>query len=130
MAYANSDIRGAGSGCVLWFEDLIDLKQIQTGGQDLYIRMSASELGDELHNLLTFPFKIATLKGLTNFILCNPPEHKNNKPMIVASTVAAICVVLILCSYFIYRIYRNKAGNYLLTILLNTLLFISMYNYN
>ncbi|RDX65312.1 G-type lectin S-receptor-like serine/threonine-protein kinase, partial [Mucuna pruriens] len=45
MAYANSDIRGAGSGCVMWFGDLIDLKQFQTGKQDLYIRMPASELG-------------------------------------------------------------------------------------
>jgi len=45
MAYTNSDIRGAGSGCVMWFGDLIDIKQLQTAGQDLYIRMPASELG-------------------------------------------------------------------------------------
>jgi len=45
MAFANSDIRGEGSGCVMWFGDLIDMKQLQTDGQDLYIRMHASELG-------------------------------------------------------------------------------------
>ncbi|KAJ1441979.1 putative serine/threonine-protein kinase [Sesbania bispinosa] len=44
MAYANSNISGAGSGCVMWFEDLIDIKQFEDGGQDLYIRMSDSEL--------------------------------------------------------------------------------------
>ncbi|KAH1127710.1 hypothetical protein GLYMA_06G261200v4 [Glycine max] len=44
MAFANSDIRGEGSGCVMWFGDLIDMKQLQTDGQDLYIRMHASEL--------------------------------------------------------------------------------------
>ncbi|KAG5047175.1 hypothetical protein JHK86_016581 [Glycine max] len=44
MAYSNSDIRGEGSGCVMWFGDLIDMKQLQTGKQDLYIRMAASEL--------------------------------------------------------------------------------------
>ncbi|XVF77735.1 hypothetical protein PTKIN_Ptkin14bG0070700 [Pterospermum kingtungense] len=43
-AYANSDIRGAGSGCLLWFNDLMDIRQLSEGGQDLYIRMAASEL--------------------------------------------------------------------------------------
>ncbi|RZB75769.1 G-type lectin S-receptor-like serine/threonine-protein kinase isoform B [Glycine soja] len=43
MAYSNSDIRGAGSGCVMWYGDLIDMRQFETGGQGLHIRMSASE---------------------------------------------------------------------------------------
>ncbi|KAL5802680.1 hypothetical protein ACOSQ4_030985 [Xanthoceras sorbifolium] len=45
MAYTNSDIRGEGSGCAMWFGDLIDIRQYSDSGQDLYIRMSASELG-------------------------------------------------------------------------------------
>lgn len=45
MAYTNSDIRGGGSGCAMWFGDLIDMRSFPDGGQDLYIRMSASELG-------------------------------------------------------------------------------------
>ncbi|XP_071722528.1 receptor-like serine/threonine-protein kinase SD1-8 [Rutidosis leptorrhynchoides] len=44
-AYTNSDISGKGSGCVLWFKDLIDMRQFPSGGQDIYIRMSASEIG-------------------------------------------------------------------------------------
>ncbi|KAK9133682.1 hypothetical protein Scep_013210 [Stephania cephalantha] len=44
-AYADSDIRGSGSGCVLWFGDLIDIREFTAGGgQDLYVRMAASEL--------------------------------------------------------------------------------------
>ncbi|MED6216348.1 hypothetical protein PIB30_006992 [Stylosanthes scabra] len=43
MAYTNSDISGGGHGCVMWFGDLIDIKLFQSGGQDLYIRMPASE---------------------------------------------------------------------------------------
>ena len=39
MAFTNSDITGEGSGCVMWFGDLFDLKQLQTGDQDLYIRI-------------------------------------------------------------------------------------------
>ncbi|KAF3450144.1 hypothetical protein FNV43_RR06224 [Rhamnella rubrinervis] len=44
MAYTNSDIRGEGSGCVLWFGDLVDIRGFPENGQDLYIRMPASEL--------------------------------------------------------------------------------------
>lgn len=45
-AYANSDIRGKGSGCALWFGDLTDIRQFPgSGGQDLYVRLHASELG-------------------------------------------------------------------------------------
>ncbi|KAF7822808.1 G-type lectin S-receptor-like serine/threonine-protein kinase [Senna tora] len=44
MAYANSDIKGKGSGCALWFGDLIDIRQFAEGGQDLFVRMAASEL--------------------------------------------------------------------------------------
>ncbi|XVF34130.1 hypothetical protein REPUB_Repub18cG0031600 [Reevesia pubescens] len=43
MAYTNFDVRGRGSGCAMWFGDLIDIKQFQSDGQDLYIRVSASE---------------------------------------------------------------------------------------
>jgi hypothetical protein len=45
MAYANMDVRGRGSGCLLWFGDLIDLREFVNTGQDLYIRMAASYLG-------------------------------------------------------------------------------------
>ncbi|KAL5549043.1 hypothetical protein UlMin_004274 [Ulmus minor] len=44
-AYSNSDIRGKGSGCVMWFGDLIDIRQFPgSGGQDLYIRLHSSEI--------------------------------------------------------------------------------------
>ncbi|CAN1281431.1 G-type lectin S-receptor-like serine/threonine-protein kinase At4g27290 [Linum perenne] len=44
MAYTSTDIRGAGSGCSIWYGDLIDMKQFRGSGQDIYIRMPASEL--------------------------------------------------------------------------------------
>ncbi|CAN6558005.1 unnamed protein product [Malus baccata var. baccata] len=44
MAYTSSDIRG-GTGCAIWYGDLIDIRQFPASGQDLYIRMPASELG-------------------------------------------------------------------------------------
>ncbi|KAK3420153.1 hypothetical protein EUGRSUZ_G00950 [Eucalyptus grandis] len=45
MAYSNLDIRGQGSGCLLWFGDLMDIRQFNENGQDIYVRMAASEVG-------------------------------------------------------------------------------------
>ena len=51
MAYTSSDIREGGSGCAIWFDDLLDIRKLPDAGQDLYIRMSASELGIKLCNM-------------------------------------------------------------------------------
>ena len=32
-------------GCVVWFGDLLDIRVYNNGGQDLYVRMAASEFG-------------------------------------------------------------------------------------
>ncbi|XP_059661600.1 G-type lectin S-receptor-like serine/threonine-protein kinase SD1-1 isoform X4 [Cornus florida] len=44
MAYANIDVTAGGSGCFLWFDDLIDIREVPEVGQDIYIRMASSEL--------------------------------------------------------------------------------------
>ncbi|XP_076929288.1 putative inactive G-type lectin S-receptor-like serine/threonine-protein kinase SRK [Bidens hawaiensis] len=43
-AYTNSNISGTGSGCLLWFGDLIDIRKFSENGDTLYIRMPLSEL--------------------------------------------------------------------------------------
>ncbi|KAB2095893.1 hypothetical protein ES319_A01G071600v1, partial [Gossypium barbadense] len=43
MAYTNLYVRRGGSGCAIWFGNLLDIKQFQSDGQDLYIRLFASE---------------------------------------------------------------------------------------
>lgn len=47
MAYSNSDISGRGNGCVLWFGDLIDMRRLFDGGQelDLFLRVPSSNQG-------------------------------------------------------------------------------------
>uniref|UniRef100_A0A7N2MA63 Receptor-like serine/threonine-protein kinase n=1 Tax=Quercus lobata TaxID=97700 RepID=A0A7N2MA63_QUELO len=45
-AYSNLDIRGKGSGCLLWFNNLNDMRVYSHGGQDLYIRLASSEIDD------------------------------------------------------------------------------------
>lgn len=44
-AYANLDIRDGGSGCLLWFSDIVDMRTLPSGAQDLYVKVAASELG-------------------------------------------------------------------------------------
>lgn len=43
-AYANPNITSSGVGCLLWFGDLIDVRVYTLNGQDLYVRLAASEL--------------------------------------------------------------------------------------
>ena len=44
-AYETLDIRDGGSGCLLWFDDIVDMRKHQDQGQDIYIRLASSELG-------------------------------------------------------------------------------------
>ncbi|KAG9454347.1 hypothetical protein H6P81_007251 [Aristolochia fimbriata] len=44
MGYASADIRGKGRGCVTWGGQLIDLRMYADSGQELYVRLAASEL--------------------------------------------------------------------------------------
>ncbi|KAK8602954.1 hypothetical protein V6N13_085156 [Hibiscus sabdariffa] len=89
MAYTNLDVT-TGSGCVMWFGDLIDIKQLQSEGQDLYIRVSASETemkkNDKVKLAIILATVIATLLGFL-FVVCyirrsmrklkDEVEHKN-----------------------------------------------------
>ncbi|KAK7324624.1 hypothetical protein VNO77_28340 [Canavalia gladiata] len=46
-AYANSDVREGGSGCLMWFGDLRDIREFSGGGRDLYIRTKILESDHE-----------------------------------------------------------------------------------
>ncbi|KAL8510405.1 hypothetical protein ACS0TY_017281 [Phlomoides rotata] len=48
-AYANPLITNGGSGCLQWFEDLVDIRQVAApdSKQNLYIRVPVSELVDD-----------------------------------------------------------------------------------
>ncbi|XP_039025759.1 G-type lectin S-receptor-like serine/threonine-protein kinase At4g27290 [Hibiscus syriacus] len=48
--YSNLDITRGGSGCVMWIGDLLNIKQLQSEGQDLYVRVSASDAGEPCHH--------------------------------------------------------------------------------
>ncbi|KAL5548142.1 hypothetical protein UlMin_003373 [Ulmus minor] len=81
MAYTNTDIRGEGSGCAIWFGDLIDIRQFASGGQDLYIRMPYSELANadrRLREILIIIGVTGTFSGMI-LVSCYIWRRKNLK---------------------------------------------------
>ncbi|CAN4079369.1 unnamed protein product [Withania somnifera] len=44
VAYANPDITATNEGCLLWFDELIDMRDLGASGQDIYIKLGSSEL--------------------------------------------------------------------------------------
>ncbi|GLT46499.1 hypothetical protein SLA2020_202460 [Shorea laevis] len=86
MAYTTLDIKEA-SGCAIWFYDLIDLKQVQSAGQDLYIRMAASD-SDHIET-----------KEKTNLVA----------GLIIATAILVVTGVLVI-TYYIRRSHRNIQG--------------------
>ena len=60
MAYTNLNISGAGSGCVMWFGDLFDIKLYSNPemGQRLYIRSSPTKSGKYFCSLISYYFSL------------------------------------------------------------------------
>lgn len=44
-AYATANVSGGGSGCIMWFSELTDIRLYTDFGQDLYVRLAAADLG-------------------------------------------------------------------------------------
>lgn len=64
LAYAAADIRGGDvrSGCVMWTDDIIDLRYVDKG-QDLYLRLAKSELPPPAPSPRRRPFPTAPVAG-------------------------------------------------------------------
>ncbi|XP_013598493.1 G-type lectin S-receptor-like serine/threonine-protein kinase At4g27290 [Brassica napus] len=43
-AYSPFDIRDGGRGCIIWFGDLLDIREYDENGQDLFVRLATSEI--------------------------------------------------------------------------------------
>ncbi|KAK3433260.1 hypothetical protein EUGRSUZ_D00922 [Eucalyptus grandis] len=44
MAFTRVDVHGNGGDCLLWFADLVDMKNYPSGGDVIYIRMAKAEI--------------------------------------------------------------------------------------
>ncbi|CAJ2645353.1 G-type lectin S-receptor-like serine/threonine-protein kinase At4g27290 isoform X2 [Trifolium pratense] len=73
-AYTNVDIRNGGSGCLLWFGDLVDMRVFSQWGQDLYIRVPSSELDhvsvDGNRNQKKRLIRITVAVIISGFLIC------------------------------------------------------------
>ncbi|KAF8041350.1 hypothetical protein BT93_A0070 [Corymbia citriodora subsp. variegata] len=79
-AYADADFTRGGRGCLMWYGDLMDTREIRGGGRDLYVRVDAlvlgSEVGKELDGTTKYQelplLDITTIKAATDdFALTN-----------------------------------------------------------
>ncbi|PNY06072.1 serine/threonine protein kinase [Trifolium pratense] len=84
-AYANLDVRNGGSGCLLWFNSIMDVKKLSSGGQDIYIRVAASELDHK--------------KGI------------NKKLAGILASLSLFIMIMIILGVSIYRNRRKKLEN-------------------
>ncbi|XP_058751342.1 receptor-like serine/threonine-protein kinase SD1-8 [Vicia villosa] len=76
--YANVYISNGGSGCVMWIGELNDIRNFSDGGQDLFVRLAASEL-------------------LDNSTSTRGSHKKNPKAVIIGITISIVVIVLGLC---------------------------------
>ncbi|KAI9082795.1 hypothetical protein K1719_035252 [Acacia pycnantha] len=82
-AYANEKITNGGTGCVIWTEELKDMKQFSGGGQDIFVRVAASVVTDS-----------GSESG---------SGKKENTGMIIGITVGAIIIVLGLIMFILWK---------------------------
>jgi len=85
-AYAALDVSRGPSGCLLWFNDLIDIKEMTEADEDIYIRMAGKEVGMRLYPsledffpcffLLCYLVSFLTLSQLLS--LSQKPSKENN----------------------------------------------------
>ncbi|KAL8506067.1 hypothetical protein ACS0TY_017069 [Phlomoides rotata] len=84
-AYATQNISRGEHGCLLWFEDLVDIREISPG-QDIYIKMASSELDSEGRKrgirivTLSLVFGIVLLCLCLSIFLCFQ-KRKNLDPL-------------------------------------------------
>ncbi|XVF04087.1 hypothetical protein REPUB_Repub05bG0051400 [Reevesia pubescens] len=91
--YANLDIRNGGSGCLLWFNDLIDIRYITDSGQDIYVKVAASEQDE--------------YESTRNKAKSNATQRAR---IIALSALSAGAVIAVLTLVFFFRRKKNQMG--------------------
>ncbi|KAF8377078.1 hypothetical protein HHK36_030451 [Tetracentron sinense] len=111
-AYANSDIAGGGTGCVIWTGDLMDLREFTQGGQDLYVRVAASELGT--YNFHKFSLKFQILVGdpqiIHGMLRTTNDSGKKKRVVVTVSVTVGVGVLLFGLSARFIRKKTKKRG--------------------
>ncbi|ONK65695.1 uncharacterized protein A4U43_C07F39740 [Asparagus officinalis] len=88
--FSSADIRGSGSGCIMWSMDLMDIASSSDGGQDFYLRLAAEDIG-----------------------LISSQSHKSGDATLAVSLSVVLGVISILASVACYawRKLKRTRGN-------------------
>uniref|UniRef100_A0A0E0KFK8 Receptor-like serine/threonine-protein kinase n=1 Tax=Oryza punctata TaxID=4537 RepID=A0A0E0KFK8_ORYPU len=88
-AYASANVTsGDAKGCFMWTADLLDMRQFDNGGQDLFVRLAASDLptnsvsdNSQTAKLVEIivPSVVALLLLLVGLVICVIKAKKNRK---------------------------------------------------
>ncbi|XP_031119950.1 G-type lectin S-receptor-like serine/threonine-protein kinase At4g27290 [Ipomoea triloba] len=91
-AYSRLDIRNGGSGCLLWFGDLIDIRKLSDRGQDIYIRLASSELD----------------KNTTHGFLNGSKRKHGNKSELLAASLSSVMGLILVGLSLMFCLWRKK----------------------
>ncbi|XP_022139896.1 G-type lectin S-receptor-like serine/threonine-protein kinase At4g27290 isoform X2 [Momordica charantia] len=71
LAYGIMEVRTGGYGCVNWFQKLMDVRFVPENGQDLYVRVAASELDSTNKKLMVaISVSVASFLGFLVLVIC------------------------------------------------------------
>ncbi|XP_074368525.1 G-type lectin S-receptor-like serine/threonine-protein kinase SD1-1 [Apium graveolens] len=91
-AYANTDIRGSGSGCLLWFDELTDIREFNENGQDLYVRKALSK------------FTAPVLVNKNYFVAKHEASKEKSKVQYIISPILLTATMIVgLCLWVIWK---------------------------
>lgn len=110
-AYSNTNIWGKRSGCLLWFGDLIDMRQLDelSSDQKVFIRVLASVLGNA-SQCYTRGQPSFSCSNTNCFPFCVSVANSKKKRWFVAAAVSAFIPLALLLILFDWRTSRKVRG--------------------
>ncbi|XP_038895961.1 G-type lectin S-receptor-like serine/threonine-protein kinase At4g27290 [Benincasa hispida] len=71
LAYGIMELSTGGYGCITWFKKLVDIRILPENGQDIYVRLAASELSSDNRKLIfVLSVSVASLISFLVLVAC------------------------------------------------------------
>ncbi|WOK99771.1 receptor-like serine/threonine-protein kinase SD1-8 isoform X1 [Canna indica] len=83
-AYTNANISGDGSGCIMWMNDLSDIRMYASGGQELNFRLAAKD------------------------IVLSDGKHSRRRVYLITAVVVLVFVILIAAAGVAFCVWKRK----------------------